>query len=84
MSIHRLCEAVLTGASFPRFGDGTQVREFTYVADIVAANLLASEADVPPGTIVNIAGGGEITLNEPHRNGGRPRRDPGHRRGLSR
>ncbi len=64
MSIHRLCEAVLTGATFPRFGDGTQVREFTYVADIVAANLLASEADVPPGTIANIAGGGEITLNE--------------------
>jgi len=64
MSIHRLCEAVLTGASFPRFGDGTQVREFTYVADIVAANILASEADVPPGTIANIAGGGEVTLNE--------------------
>ena len=64
MSIHRLCEAVGTGASFPRFGDGTQVREFTYVTDIVAANLAAALADVPPGTVVNIAGGGEITLNE--------------------
>jgi nucleoside-diphosphate-sugar epimerase len=64
MSIHRLCEAALTGTSFPRFGDGTQVREFTFVADIVAANLLAADAVVPPGTIVNIAGGGEITLNE--------------------
>ena len=63
MSIHRLCEAVGTGASFPRFGDGTQVREFTYVADIVAANLAAADADVAPGTVVNIAGGGEITLN---------------------
>ena len=64
MSIHRLCEAVGTGASFPRFGDGTQVREFTYVADIVAANLAAAAADVAPGTVVNIAGGGEITLND--------------------
>ncbi len=64
MSIHRLCEAVGTGASFPRFGDGKQVREFTYVSDIVAANLLAGDADVAPGTAVNIAGGGEITLNE--------------------
>ncbi len=63
MSIHRLCEAVGTGASFPRFGDGTQVREFTYVADIVAANIAAASADVAPGTVVNIAGGGEITLN---------------------
>ncbi len=63
MSIHRLCEAALTGASFPRFGDGEQIREFTYVADIVAANLCAADADVEPATVVNIAGGGEITLN---------------------
>src|SRR6476660_4859971 len=63
MSIHRLCEAALTGATFPRFGDGEQVREFTYVADIVAANLCAADAPVDPGTVVNIAGGGEITLN---------------------
>ena len=64
MSIHRLCEAALTGASFPRFGDGRQVREFTYVADIVAANLCAADAKTAPGTVVNIAGGGEIELND--------------------
>ncbi len=64
MSIHRLCEAVLTGASFPRFGDGEQVREFTYVGDIVGANLDAAEAEVVPGSVVNVAGGGEITLNQ--------------------
>ncbi len=64
MSIHRLCEAVGTGASFPRFGDGSQIREFTYVSDIVAATLCAADAAVAPGTVVNIAGGGEITLNE--------------------
>ena len=64
MSIHRLCEAALTGATFPRFGDGEQIREFTYVADIVAGNLAAADADVAPGTVVNIAGGGEITLND--------------------
>ena len=63
MSIHRLCEATLTGASFPRFGDGTQVREFTHIADVVAANLLAADADLAPGTVINVAGGGEITLN---------------------
>lgn len=63
MSIHRLCEAALSGTSFPRFGDGHQIREFTYVADIVAANLCAADADVPGGTVVNIAGGGEIELN---------------------
>ena len=64
MSIHRLCEATRTGASFPRYGDGTQVREFTYVDDIVDGNLAAAVADVPPGTVCNLAGGGEITLND--------------------
>ncbi len=64
MSIRRLCEAALHGREFPRFGDGTQIREFTYVDDIVAGNLAAADADVAPGTVVNLAGGAEITLNE--------------------
>ena len=63
MSIHRLCEAALHGEPFPRYGDGEQVREFTYVGDIVAGNLAAAHADVEPGTYMNLAGGGEITLN---------------------
>jgi nucleoside-diphosphate-sugar epimerase len=64
MSIHRLCEAALTGRPFPRYGDGHQVREFTYVDDIVAGNLAAAAADVAPGTYANLAGGGEITLHD--------------------
>jgi nucleoside-diphosphate-sugar epimerase len=63
MSIHRLCQAAVDGSTFPRFGDGTQVREFTYVSDIVAGNLAAAERDVAPGTYLNLAGGAEITLN---------------------
>jgi nucleoside-diphosphate-sugar epimerase len=50
------------GSVFPRYGDGSQVREFTYVDDIVRGNLLAADADVPSGTFVNLSGGGEITL----------------------
>jgi nucleoside-diphosphate-sugar epimerase len=64
MSIYRLCDAAINGAPFPRYGDGTQVREFTYVDDIVEANLLAADADVEPGFVCNVAGGSEITLNE--------------------
>ncbi|GIU86855.1 MAG: putative UDP-glucose epimerase YtcB [Acidimicrobiia bacterium] len=65
MSIHRLCEAALSGRPFPRYGDGSQVREFTFVDDIVAGNLLAAEApDVEPGTVCNLAGGAEITLRD--------------------
>lgn len=64
MSIHRLCQAALDGSAFPRYGDGTQIREFTNVADIVAGNLAAADRDVAPGTYLNLAGGVEITLND--------------------
>lgn len=62
MAMHRLLEAGLTGQRFPLFGDGSAVRDFTYVGDVVAANLAAAAADCPPGTVVNIAGGGSITM----------------------
>ena len=62
MSIYRLCESALGRGAFPRYGDGAQIREFTYVSDIVAGNLAASVADLAPGATVNLAGGAEITL----------------------
>jgi nucleoside-diphosphate-sugar epimerase len=62
MALHRLCAAALTGGVFPRYGDGSQIREFTYVGDIVRGNLAAAERDIAPGTYCNLAGGGEITL----------------------
>ena len=62
MSIYRLCESALGRGAFPRYGDGGQIREFTYVSDIVAGNLAASDVDAAPGATVNLAGGGEITL----------------------
>jgi UDP-glucuronate 4-epimerase len=62
MALHRLCTAALTGAAFPLYGDGTQIREFTYVGDIVRGNLAAAERDLPLRTCCNLAGGGEITL----------------------
>lgn len=62
MSIHRLIEAAMTGQAFPLFGDGSQVREFTYVGDVVAANLAAGQAPLTPGETCNVAGGSEISL----------------------
>jgi len=64
MSIHRLCQAAIDGSTFPRYGDGTQIREFTFISDIVAGNLAAADRDAAPGTYVNLAGGAEITLND--------------------
>jgi UDP-glucuronate 4-epimerase len=64
MSIHRLCEAAIHGIPFPCYGDGSQIREFTFVDDIVRGNLLGAERDVAPGSYCNLAGGGDITLSE--------------------
>jgi UDP-glucuronate 4-epimerase len=62
MAMHKLLRAGIEGTSFPLFGDGSAARDFTYVDDVVAANLAAGQADVAPGTVVNIAGGGETTM----------------------
>ena len=62
MAAHRLIESTLSGIPFEVFGNGKQVRDFTYVQDVVAANLAAASADVPPGFIANIAGGSAVSL----------------------
>lgn len=62
MAHHRLIEAALSGQGFPLYGDGSQVRDFTFVGDVVRANVLAGCADVVPGAVVNICGGGSTVL----------------------
>lgn len=62
MATHRLIESARTGQAFPLFGDGEQVRDFTFVDDIVNANLLAATCGVPPGTVCNAAGGASVRL----------------------
>ena len=64
MAIHRLIEAAIRGNSFPLYGSGEQVRDFTFVSDVVEANLRAAEASVEPGTVLNVAGGSEIGVGE--------------------
>lgn len=46
------------------FGDGTQSRDFTYVSNVVRANLLACRAEEAPGRVMNIACGGRATVSE--------------------
>lgn len=45
------------------YGDGEQSRDFTYVDNVIAANLLAAEAEATHGEVVNIACGEQITIN---------------------
>jgi nucleoside-diphosphate-sugar epimerase len=46
------------------FGDGEQSRDFTYVDNVVSANLLAAETPNANGTVVNVGVGDRITLNQ--------------------
>lgn len=62
MAMYRLLEAGIDGTPFPLYGDGSAVRDFTYVGDIVAANMAAGASTCAPGTVVNVAGGGSITM----------------------
>ncbi len=55
---------LLKGEAPTIYGDGGQSRDFTFVANVVEANLRAALADDPGGRTVNIACGGRITLNE--------------------
>ncbi|MBN1392593.1 MAG: SDR family oxidoreductase [Sedimentisphaerales bacterium] len=46
------------------YGDGLQSRDFTYVDNVVKANLLAAEAKHTAGQVINIACGQAVTVNE--------------------
>jgi nucleoside-diphosphate-sugar epimerase len=64
MAMRRMVDAAVSGETFPVYGSGRQIRDFTYVTDVVAANLAAGATDVAPGTVVNIAGGSNVNMLE--------------------
>ena len=45
-------------------GDGQQTRDFVYVKDVVAANLLAAEAEGVSGEVMNVGTGKSVSLLE--------------------
>ncbi len=63
MAFNKLISAGITGNKFPLHGDGTQIRDFTYVQDVVEANIAAATLDLAPGTILNIGGGSPQSMN---------------------
>jgi nucleoside-diphosphate-sugar epimerase len=62
--ISRFISALAKGEQPVIFGDGEQSRDFTYVANVAAANLRAAETTRGVGQVFNIANGQRITLNE--------------------
>jgi UDP-glucuronate 4-epimerase len=64
MAIHRLINSALHQTPFPLFGDGSFIRDFTFVTDVARANLAALAKEIPSGTIINIAGGESTSMSE--------------------
>jgi len=62
--VPRFITTIADGRSVPVYGDGLQQRDFTFVANVVEANLLAADADGVSGTIVNVATGRATSVQE--------------------
>jgi len=62
--IPRFTTKLLAAESLTVYGDGEQSRDFTYIENVVEANLLALRAKEAPGIVCNIGCGERITLNQ--------------------
>jgi nucleoside-diphosphate-sugar epimerase len=62
--ISRFIAALLGGEQPVIYGDGEQSRDFTYIDNVVDANLKAAESARAAGQVINIANGERISLNE--------------------
>jgi UDP-glucose 4-epimerase len=62
--IPRFTTALLEGRAPTVFGDGEQSRDFTYIDNVVEANLLAAAAEGVAGRTFNIACGERVSLNK--------------------
>ncbi len=63
MAFRIFIHALLHNQPIRILGDGEQTREFTYVSDIVEANILALRAAGGDGPVYNSGGGSRVTLN---------------------
>ncbi len=62
--ISRFIDALLTGKQPVIYGDGEQSRDFTYIANVVNANVVAAQATSGFGLSMNVANGDRISLNQ--------------------
>ncbi|MDH4210743.1 MAG: NAD-dependent epimerase/dehydratase family protein [candidate division WOR-3 bacterium] len=63
MAFNKFIRAILSDEEITIYGDGEQTRDFTYIDDIIDANISAMDAQVI-GHVFNIGGGSRITVND--------------------
>ena len=62
--ISKFVTTLLNGETPVIFGDGEQTRDFTYIANVVDANLRAAESPDAVGHVMNLGIGQQVTLNQ--------------------
>jgi nucleoside-diphosphate-sugar epimerase len=62
--VSRFISALLSNERPVIYGDGEQSRDFTYIDNVVFANLSAASAKEASGKVINVANGQRITLNQ--------------------
>jgi len=62
MAFHCFCKALIEHRPVYIYGDGEQSRDFTYISDVVEANILAATEKRAPGKVLNIAGGARASI----------------------
>lgn len=63
MAISFFINSLLSGSPITVFGDGKQKRDFTYVDDIIKANILAARSSIE-GEVFNVGNGNPVELIE--------------------
>ncbi|NET45309.1 NAD-dependent epimerase/dehydratase family protein [Okeania sp. SIO2B3] len=64
MAFHKFFKWILQDEPISIYGDGQQTRDFTFVSDAVAANLLAGTVPEAVGEVFNVGGGSRVVLAE--------------------
>jgi len=62
--LSKFCTSFLEGTEPVIFGDGEQSRDFTFIENVVQANILACEAPNASGKVFNVGTGNRFTLNQ--------------------
>lgn len=63
MAINKFIKAINEGNEIIIYGDGEQTRDFTFISDVVNANILSANSDIA-GEMFNIGGGSNISIND--------------------
>ncbi|MBO3460071.1 GDP-mannose 4,6-dehydratase [Aetokthonos hydrillicola Thurmond2011] len=64
MAFHKFFKSILQSQPIFIYGDGYQTRDFTFISDVLAANLAAATVPQAVGEIFNIGGGSRVMLSE--------------------